>query len=114
MRAALNGDADTLDTLVGPQATFSFWRGDNGFASRRSGSAGALELVRVLKPFRFQVMSDFPAPISITSRQCEWTTTVLFRTEAADEAAKMKFKFVDGLLVEASGNAVILKEGDVR
>jgi hypothetical protein len=39
---------------------------------------------------------------------------VLFHTYSVDESASMNFKFVHGLVVAASGGAVILREGDLR
>ena len=114
VRAALKGDTEALAGLVAPNAAFSVWRGDDGFGSRQSGVPGVLELVRVLKPVRFQVASDLPGPIALRPLKCEWTTTIVFRTESADEGAAMKFEFVDGLLVRATGRVVVLTEGDVR
>ena len=114
VRAALKGDTKALAGLVAPGAVFSVWHGDAGFGSRQSGVPGVIELVRLLRPVHFQIASDLPGPVILRPLKCEWTTTMIFRTEAPDEGAAMKFEFADGLLVRATGRAVVLTEGDVR
>ena len=113
VRAGLDGDKKSLDVLVSPIARFELWRGDTG-TGRQGGVAGAIEMARNLAPTRFQTVSDRPGPISISPVKCEWTTFLLLRTQQPNTGINVRFKFVDGLLLEAVGHEVDLYEGDVR
>ena len=111
---ARDGDNAALETSVAPDASFSFWRGDYGTDLAKSGLVGVRKIARFFEPIRFQVVSVDPGPIAYSAQVCEWTATVLFRTEKPEESFSVKFRFEKGLLKSADGNAVIVSEGDVR
>jgi hypothetical protein len=113
IKAGLGGDQAKLGALVYPTARFLIWRGDFG-VGRQLGIAGAIEMARNMAPTRFESITIRPGPISISSSKCEWSTTVLFRTQQAETAFNVAFKFVDGLLVEAYGHEVDRYESNVR
>jgi len=114
VQAGLADDKTKLGKLVSPNAKFSTGRGDYSTGGRQSGVSGAIEWSRDLTPSKFESFIERPGPITMTTIKCEMATTILFRTRDATTGVKAVFKFVDGRLIEASGQEVIILDGDVR
>jgi len=113
VRAGLKNDTEALCPMIAPNAEFSIRRGDSG-TGRRKGVPGLLEMVRALKPTRFENASRTTGPFTIAVKKCEWDVTVLFHTEEPDIGVTMKFEFADGVLMRAHGTEMEVFEGDVR
>jgi len=113
VRAGLKNDTEALGPMVAPNAEFSIWRGDSG-TGRRKGVLGLLEMVRNLKPTRFENSSRTTGPFTIAVKKCEWDVTVIFHTEQPGIGVTMTFEFADGVLMRAHGTEMELFEGDVR
>jgi hypothetical protein len=113
VRAGLKRDKATLNTLVAAEARVEIWRGDSSSSPRQNGVPAILDMVQEMKPTGFQVSTVRPGPIHIIVSECKWSAAVLFRTEEADTGVAISFDFVDGLLVRAKGNEVVLSEGSI-
>lgn len=114
VRAGLDADEAALGALVSPDATFETWRGDYTSGSRQGGATGAVIWSRDLNSTNFETLIDRRGLISVTPLKCEWSATVLFRTQQAETGVRATFKFVDGMLIQTVGHEVVLIEGKVR
>jgi hypothetical protein len=119
VKAGLNDDFIALRNLVSHNAKFEIRNGDNVWVPRgddrnlRSGAEGAIALAEFLGASLFLMSTPRTGPIWTEPLQCEWSVTVLFRTQKMDEGVSVSFNFVDGLLDAASGQVVHLYEGGV-
>lgn len=112
--AAVAEDLAALDALVSPEASLEIWRGDSGVTEREPGRAAAVEMVRIMRPVRYQSQISQPGPISLLSPACTHEVTLLFRTEEPTVGFSITFDFRQGLMVSATGSEVALFEGDLR
>ncbi|HEX8655046.1 MAG TPA: hypothetical protein VF693_07475 [Allosphingosinicella sp.] len=111
VNAAAAEDLAALDALVSPEASLEIWRGDYSVGGREPGRAVAIEMVRILRPVRYQSQIGQPGPISVLSTICTHEVTLLFRTEEPTVGFSMTFNFRDGVMVSATGSEVALFEG---
>lgn len=111
VNAAVAEDLAALEALVSPEASLEIWRGDYSVGGREPGRAAAIEMVRILRPVRYQSQIGRPGPISLLSTICTHEVTLLFRTEEPTVGFSMTFSFRDGLMVSATGSEVALFEG---
>ncbi|KHK92987.1 hypothetical protein [Novosphingobium malaysiense] len=118
MAAGLKNDARALSALVSPNAQFTVWHGDAAYSprdgrKRLGGVGGGIQFAHHVNPDRFQIVTIQSGPISVAPVKCEWSVNVLFLDQRHDAGISIAFKFVDGLLVEATGHQTVLYQGDV-
>jgi hypothetical protein len=118
IQAAVANDVSKLRGLVDPNAAFEVWQGDSSHG-RNIGVAGAIEMVRFIKPVGAQSAIPLSGPVWIAASpeiglKCAWNATLLLRTEQAKKAFEIRFDFVDGQLSRAFGHQAILFETIVR
>ena len=113
VRAAERNDTDHLRAVIADDARFEIRRGDYIPVSS-FGPAGAVQMVKDVKPIQFEAQSVWTGPISVVPTACTWEVDLLFRTNQPLEGIRVKFSFRDGRLTSAVGDAVTLIKGEVR
>jgi len=114
LRLALADDHVALAPLVAPGFRFMIDEGDYMTVSRRSGAAGAVELVEALDPAAYMASVPAAGPVLVTQAKCSFTTTLLFHDAAIERGVRMRFRYRDGMLEEATGQRELLRAGTLE
>ena len=114
VKAAAANDGATLGKLVAPAFTFELWQGDNALG-RKTGVAGAIEMVGFIKPVAAQSAIPVSGPVWIASApeqgpKCARNATLLLRTDQTDRAYEIRFDFAEGRLSRAHGHQAVVVE----
>ncbi|MDO7840995.1 hypothetical protein [Sphingomonas immobilis] len=114
VRAGLANDTVALMPLVSPTAKFSTWRGDYSTGSILDGVPNAVFWSQDLKAFAFEKAIFVTGPITVQPLRCDQSTDILFRDQSKKTGVMVNFKFVDGILIKATGREAELTDGLVR
>jgi hypothetical protein len=112
IKAALSGDAASLDAIVAPGANFVVFHGDVGIGPRSAGADAAIAFVRQLAPTHYSVTAGSAGPFS-TDPCGPRKVDVSFRSAKPGEATIARFSFERGLLTAVKGSSVAVLEGNL-
>jgi hypothetical protein len=112
IRAGLADDRAALEKLVSREAIFFVWDGDSGWVPRgATGVPAAMLFSKKLAPARYDIRSRLTGPISVSSRHCEWSVTVLLSGTKLRDGAEITFKFKDDRMIEGTGSFQAVTSG---